>query len=210
MKKALVIGGTGLVGNQLIHLLLADEAYQVIALVRKPMPLQHDRLTQVVFDFDHPDAAAVVADEIYCCLGTTIKVAGSKSAFYKVDYEYVLSIAKIAFTNGTKKFALVSSMGANKNSGIFYSQTKGAIEEAVTAIGFQSLFILRPSMLLGQRTEFRLGEKIGKFIITVFNFAIPKKYKGIEAWQVAKGMIAVMNSNETGVHILESDKIAAL
>ena len=210
MKKALVFGGTGLVGNQLIHLLLADESYQVTALVRKPMTVQNNRLTQVVFDFDHPDNSVVVADEIYCCLGTTIKVAGSKAAFYKVDYEYVLSIATIAFTNGAKKFALVSSMGANKNSGIFYSKTKGAIEEAVTAIGYESLFIFRPSMLLGQRTEFRVGEKIGKFIMTIFSFAIPKKYKGIEAKQVAKGMMAMMNSNKKGVLILESDRIAEL
>ena len=210
MKKALVIGGTGLVGNQLIHLLLADEHYRVIALVRKPMPIQHNRLTQVVFDFDHPDAAVTVADEIYCCLGTTLKVAGSKAAFYKVDFEYVLSIATMAFRSGAKKFALVSSMGANKNSGIFYSKTKGAIEEAVTTIGYESLFILRPSMLLGQRTQLRLGEKIGQFMMSVLSFAIPKKYKGIEARQVAKGMIAVMNSNEIGVHILESDKIVDL
>ncbi len=209
MKKALVIGGTGLIGKQLIELLLAGEKYIVIALVRKPLSLTHEKLIQVVFDFDHPDKQAVVADEIYCCLGTTIKTAGSKPAFYKVDYEYVLTIAQTGFSNDAKKFALVSSMGANKNSNIFYSKTKGAIEEAVTRIGYNSLFIFRPSILLGRRTEFRFGEMIGKFLMTVFAFAIPKKYKAIEARQVAKAMIAGMNSGKTGIHILESDSIAA-
>ena len=208
MKKALVVGGTGLVGNQLIQLLLADGRYAVTALVRKPMPINHHQLTQTVFDFDKPDKSLVVADEIFCCLGTTIKVAGSKPAFYKVDFEYVLSIAQIAHANGAPKFALVSSMGANKDSAIFYNKTKGAIEAAVTSVGYTSLFIVRPSMLLGDRKEFRLGEKIGQAIMSVISFAIPKKYKAIEARQVAKAMIACMNSGKTGVQIVESDALA--
>lgn len=210
MKKALVIGGTGLVGNQLINLLLADGGYTVTVLVRKPMPINHKRLTQVVFDFEKPDKTMVQADEVFCCLGTTIKVAGSKPAFYKVDFEYVLSIAQIAHSNGASKFALVSSMGANEDSAVFYSKTKGAIEAAVTRVGFKSLFILRPSVLLGDRKEFRLGEKIGKVIMSAISFAIPKKYRPIEARQVAKAMIACMNSGKTGVHVLESDAIADL
>lgn len=209
MKNALVIGGTGLIGKQLIELLLADDRYTVIALVRKPMALQHEDLKQVTFNFDDPDNRVVVADEIFCCLGTTIKTAGSKAAFYKVDYEYVLNIAQTGFSNGANKFALVSSMGANKNSSVFYSKTKGVIEEAVTRIGYEGLIILRPSMLLGRRTEIRLGEMIGKFLMKSFDFAIPKKYKAIEAKQVAKAMIVSMNSGKTGLQILESDSIAA-
>jgi len=210
MKKALVIGSTGLVGNELIQLLLADSNYAVTALVRQPMPITHNQLTQVVFDFEKPDKSVVFSDEIYCCLGTTIKVAGSKAAFYKVDFEYVLSIAQIALHNGASKFALVSSMGASKDSAIFYNKTKGAIEAAVTAVGYKSLFILRPSVLLGNRKEFRLGEKIGKVFMSAISFALPKKYRPIQAWQVAKAMIACMSSDKSGVQILESDAIADL
>jgi uncharacterized protein YbjT (DUF2867 family) len=210
MKKALVIGGSGLVGNQLIELLLADNRYEVTALVRKKMPINHKQFTQFIFDFENPDKTLVQADEVFCCLGTTIKVAGSKPAFYKVDFEYVLSIAQIAHANGVSKFALVSSMGANKGSAIFYSKIKGAIEAAVIAVGYKNLFILRPSMLLGDRKEFRLGEKIGQALMSAISFIIPKKYKAIEARQVAKAMIVCMNSNKTGVQILESDAIADL
>ncbi len=210
MKKALVIGSTGLVGNELIQLLLADGGYAVTALVRKPIPINHNQLQQVVFDFEKPDKSVVFADEIYCCLGTTIKVAGSKPAFYKVDFEYVLSIAQIAHANGASKFALVSSMGANKDSTIFYNKTKGAIEVAITEVGYRSLYILRPSVLLGDRKEFRLGEKIGKVLMSAISFALPKKYRPIEARQVAKAMIACMSSDKSGVHILESDAIADL
>ena len=209
MKKALVIGGAGLIGRQLIDLLLADERYSVIALVRKPLPITHEKLLQVAFNFDNPDKQVVVADEIFCCMGTTIKAAGSKPAFYKVDYEYVLTIAQTGYSNGVKKFALVSSMGANKNSNIFYSKTKGAIEAAVALIGYEGLFIFRPSILLGRRTEFRMGETIGKFLMKSFAFALPKKYQPVKASQVAKVMVASMNSGNTGVHILESDSIAA-
>lgn len=208
MKKALVVGATGLVGKELVDSLLADERYSVTILVRKPLEIINKNLIQVKFDFDNPDKALITGDEIFCCLGTTIKVAGSKPAFYKVDYEYTAMIAQAGFKNGVKKFALISSMGANKNSKIFYSRTKGAIEETIARIGFETVFILRPSMLLGKRTEIRTGERIGKIIMSMLSFAIPKKYKPIEARQVAKAMSGCMNSGKTGLNILESDNIA--
>lgn len=208
MKKALVLGGSGLVGSHVIELLLADSRYLVSALVRKPLAIQHERLIIIPFNFDNPDKRLVTADEIFCCLGTTIKTAGSKASFYKVDYEYVLEIAQIAKSNGAKKIALISSMGANKNSFIYYNMVKGGIEAALTNLDFESLFILRPSLLLGRRLEFRLGETAGKLLMNVFSFAIPKKYKAIQARQVAKAMIAKMNTDDTGVHIFESDQIA--
>lgn len=207
MKKALVAGGTGLIGKHLVELLLADERYTVIALVRKPMALKHERLIQVPFTFDNPDIQVVDGDEIFCCLGTTVKSAGSKQAFHKVDFDYVLTLAQSGFSNGVKKFGLVSSMGANKNSPIFYNKTKGAIEEAVTRIGYETLYIFRPSMLLGKREEFRFGEMIGKFLMKGFDFLVPRKYKAIQARQVAKTMVESMQSGKTGVQILESDCI---
>ena len=208
MKKALVIGGTGLIGSSLIELLLADGRYAVISLVRKKSALNNNQLTEVVFNFDNPDRRLVVADEVFCCLGTTIKTAGSKDAFYKVDHDYVVETAQLAQTNGAKKFAMVSSMGANKNATFFYSKVKGITEEAVSNISYESIFIFRPSLLLGQRKEFRFGELVSKVLMTVFSFAIPKKYKAIQARQVAKAMIASMNTGQTGVHVIESDRIA--
>ncbi len=210
MKKALVLGGTGLIGQQLIDLLLQDNSYSVTALVRNALPIENERLTQVIFDYENPKNEVIIAEEVFCCLGTTIKVAGSQNAFYKVDFEYAYDIAKRAYLNGAKKFALVSSLGANKKSSIFYNKTKGKIEEAITNIGYESLFILRPSLLLGNRSTHRAGEKIAQSIFTNFSFLIPKKYQAIQAKQVAKAMITLMNLKETGIHILESDKIAAI
>lgn len=210
MKKALVLGGTGLVGQQLIELLLQDNHYSVTALVRKALPIQNERLAQVIFNYENPNNEVIIADEIFCCLGTTIKVAGSQKAFYKVDFEYPYDIAKRAYLNGTKKFALVSSLGANKKSAIFYSKTKGEIEEAITKIGYESLFILRPALLIGNRSTHRAGECIFQLFFTKLSFLIPKKYKAIQAKQVAKAMIACMKIDQTGLQIIESYKIAAL
>ena len=211
MKTALVIGATGLIGRQLVELLLADSRYiTVIALARKPLTLKHSKLKNIQFDFDNPDELQVQGDELFCCLGTTIKKAGSQQAFYKVDYEYTLLSAQLAYKNGTKRITLVSSMGADKNARIFYNRTKGAIEEAIAAIGFEATFIVRPSLLLGSRTEFRLGEVIAKTLMKVFDFAIPRKYRAIDAAQVARAMIVLMNSGKRGLHVIESDALAIL
>jgi len=211
MKTALVIGATGLIGRQLVELLLADNRYTtVIALTRKPLSLKHSKLKNIQFDFDNPDEQQVQGDELFCCLGTTIKKAGSQQTFHKVDYEYTLLSAQLAYKNGTKRIALVSSMGADKNARIFYNRTKGAIEEAIAAIGFEATFIARPSLLLGNRTEFRGGELVAKTLMKVFDFAIPRKYRAIDAAQVAKAMIVLMNSGKTGFHVIESDALAVL
>jgi len=196
--------------KQLIELLLQDNHYSITALVRKTLPIQNERLTQVIFNYDHPKNELIIAEEVFCCLGTTIKVAGSQKAFYKVDFEYPYDLAKRAYLNGAKKFALVSSLGANKKSSLFYSKTKGEIEEAITKIGYESLFILRPALLLGNRLTPRPGERIAQLFFTKLSFLIPKKYKAIQARQVAKAMITRMNIKKAGVHILESHKIAEL
>ncbi len=210
MKQALVVGATGLIGKHLTTILLNTPAYSVTALVRNPIDQSHERLKAVLFDFKNPDKDLVTGDELFCCLGTTIKDAGSKAAFYKVDFEYVVSVATMAYANGIKKLAIVSSMGADKNSAIFYNKVKGAVEEAVLQIGFDSVFIFRPSMLLGDRPSFRLGETIAKSLMTAFAFAVPERYKPVDASKVARAMIHFMGSGKTGHHILESDKIARL
>ncbi len=211
MKTAIIVGAGGLVGRSLVKFLLADSRYgKVVVLVRKKIDLIHVKLQQHILDFDNPDKNLLVADEIFCCLGTTIKSAGSKAAFYKVDHDYIINIAALAFLNGIKKFALVSSMGANENSGVFYNKTKGKTESDLKKIGFEQLFILRPSLLLGNRSEFRLGESIAKLLMVNISFVIPKKYKPIEGSQVAQALISSMNSNNNGVHVIESDIVATL
>jgi len=211
MKTALVIGGTGLTGKKLLRLLLADKRYGLVkVLVRKPMDIIYEKLEQIVFDFDHPDAALLQADEVFCCLGTTIKDAGSKDAFYKVDFEYVITLAKMAYENGCKKFAFVSSMGANKKSPLFYNKTKGQVEDAIKEIGFESCFIFRPSLLLGTRNQFRLGESLAKYIMANIASVLPKKIRPIHSKAVAFAMEFVMNSNYSGFKVFESDEMAEI
>ena len=211
MKTALVYGATGLVGQSLVHQLLEHVAYsKVTVLVRKKLELTHQKLAQVILDFDKPDQELVFADEVYCCLGTTIKKAGSKAAFYKVDHDYVVNIAHLAKSNGVQKFAFVSSMGADANSRIFYSKTKGEVEADLVKTGFESLFVFRPSLLLGARAEKRIGEQVATWVMVNLNFLVPARYKAIEASQVARAMVYMMNSGKAGIHVLESQEIAAI
>lgn len=208
MKKAIIIGASGLIGKALTTELLNDIRYsEIILLVRKPLELSHQKLKQVVFNFEAPDSSVLNADELFCCLGTTIKTAGSKEAFYKVDYHYVVNTAKAARANGVKKMEVISSMGADKNSSIFYSKVKGEMEDALSALGFDELVIVHPSLLLGNRTEFRLGETISKWLMIGLAFLIPKKYKAIKDTQVAKAMIHYMNLNITGKVVIENDAL---
>ena len=172
MKSALVVGSSGLVGSHLLKFLLESGYYSnVSVLVRKPVQFTHPKLTVHLVDFDFLDKfrSSIVGDDIFCCLGTTIKTAGSQYAFYKVDYEYPAAIARIAKENGAASFSLISAMGANKKSSIFYSRVKGEIEFAVSEIGFEKVLIYRPSLLLGERNEFRFGEKIGALLSPLMN-----------------------------------------
>lgn len=207
-KTALIIGASGLIGKQLVQQLLEDDRYEkVTALVRKPLDIRHEKLDQTRYDFDWPNADLAIGDELFCCLGTTIKKAGSQAAFRKVDYDCIVETAKIALGNGTKKIAVVSSIGADKDSSIFYNKVKGETEEALRKLNYDACYILRPSLLMGAREELRMGELVGKLFMTAFSFAVPKKYKGIEGKQVAKAMIGVMHSDRTGFQILESDEL---
>jgi uncharacterized protein YbjT (DUF2867 family) len=208
MKTALIVGSTGMVGKLLTHQLLEDPRYQKIRiLVRKKIDNNHPKLEQIIFDFNLPDPKMVNADDVFCCLGTTIKKAGSKNNFKKVDFEYPLMVAKIAKQNGVKQFAIITAMGANQKSRIFYNSVKGDVEESLKKIGFDSLLIFRPSMLLGKREEFRMGEIIGSFFMKMFSFAIPLKYKAVQGEKVAQSMVYFSNQNKQGVRIVESDMI---
>ena len=211
-KTAILIGATGLIGSFVLHLLLAEERYSKVKIfVRKKMNVTHSKLEQHVIDFDKPETyeELVKGDDLFCCLGTTMRTAGSKDAFYKVDFTYPVEFGKIAVKNGVKQYLLISSIGANARSSN-YLKVKGEVEEALEKLNFDSLIILRPSMLLGPRKEFRFGEMIGKLIMTVFFFLFIgtlKKYRGIKAENVAKAMVSIAGRNMKSVHVFESDAI---
>ena len=217
MKTALIAGATGLVGKACLYELLESNSYaRVTALVRKPIPLKHHKLHQLVVDFDnlHAVKEELFANDVYCCLGTTIKVAGSQENFKKVDYYYPLELAHLTKLNGADTFLLISAMGADAKSSIFYSRVKGEVEQAIDTIGFQLFGIFRPSLLLGDRTEFRLGEQIAKVVMKGLGwlFVGPlKKYKGIQASTVAKAMVNAASLNRTqGKMIYENDSLFKL
>jgi uncharacterized protein YbjT (DUF2867 family) len=208
MKTAIVLGATGLIGKKVTKHLLKNDAYStVVILVRKPLNINHPKLKQHIFNYDAIDNTLLKGDDLFCCLGTTIKTAGSKEAFRKVDLDYVVNVAKAAKENGINHFAVVSAMGANKNSTVFYNQIKGEMEESIKAIGFNSTYIIRPSLLLGDRKEFRFGELIGKFFMITLSFLIPKKYRAIYDVQVALAMIHFMNQTERGFFVKENDEL---
>lgn len=205
-RTALVIGATGLVGEKLVTQLLTSEKYShVKVLVRKPLDLIHPKLASILFDFDNPEESLVKADDIFCCLGTTMKKAGSKEAFYRVDYVYPHEIAKIALSNGAKRFSIITAMGASRKSLFYYNRVKGEIEDTLKKLGYETLLIFRPSLLVGHRSESRFGEKIGESLSKFFKPLIPAKYQAIEAEKVAKAMVVITSSNVKGTLVYESD-----
>ncbi len=208
MKTALLLGATGLVGSQILQQLLADARYgSVLALTRRPFDVEHPKLKQAIINFDSPDPALIRGDELFCALGTTLRKAGSKEAQYRIDCTYPYEIGRIARENGVGKYLLVSSVGADATSSNFYLRTKGELEEKLAALEFPLFVSARPSILLGKRPEFRLGENIGIVLAQAFAFLIPKKYRGISDKQVAKALIALANQNLEGTHFIESDRL---
>lgn len=208
MKTALLAGATGLVGGHLLEQLLDDPRYgTVVALVRRPLERQHPKLRQEIIDFDQPDPAQIAGDDLFCALGTTLRKAGSKEAQYRIDCTYPYAIGKVAKANGVRQYLLVSSVGADAQSSNFYLKTKGDLEGKLRALDFEMFVSARPSILLGARSEFRLGERIGIALAQVFAFLIPKKYRGIHAAKVAAALIQLANTGLSGMHIVESDQL---
>ena len=210
MKAAIVAGATGLVGKELVRQLLESPRYsRVVALTRKPFELSHPKFTYLITDFRNPETTVedISASDIFCCLGTTMAKAGSKEKFYEVDFVYPVNLAKATVRLGAQQYLLVSALGANKDSAIYYNRVKGEVEEAIKAQGFQSVHIFRPSLLLGPRDEKRAGEDAAKLLYKVFGFLIPEKYKAIESNTIAKAMIAEASREERGVHVHESKEI---
>lgn len=207
-KTALVIGATGLVGREVVRLLLADGRYSCVkAFVRRPIGFSHPKLEHHIIDFDDPATweNLIAADELFSCMGTTLKNAGSQEEQYKVDYTYPFQIAIAAAENGIKSYALVSSAGASVDSRFFYSRMKGELDRDVCKLGFEKICILRPSLLLGQRNERRIMENISAVMWNILSPFIPpiRKFKPIFAGSVAQAMINQLNDDFSGVKILE-------
>ncbi|MDZ4714789.1 MAG: NAD(P)H-binding protein [Cytophagales bacterium] len=210
MAVAIIAGATGLVGSHVLELLLQNDAYEkVVALSRKPLSIHHQKLQNLVVDFDNLEAhtEGLRGDDVYCCLGTTIRQAGTKGAFRKVDFDYPITLARIAQRQGASQYLIVTALGSDPRSSIFYNRVKGEVEETLRALGFDSLHIFQPSMLLGPRTEQRAGESAGKWIMTRLDFLIPKKYKAIVSTRVARAMVAVAVSRTPGNHVHVSGEL---
>lgn len=207
MKTTAIIGATGLVGGQLIRILSSNSSISTIYCIsrQKPdnLPDKASHIPLNSLNYSVPDATQIA----FCCLGTTMKKAGSKEAFLKVDLEMVVDFARKAKEAGVTRFAVVSSIGANPKSANFYLRTKGQMEEQLKAIGFDRLVIVRPSLLLGNRNEKRFGEDFGKVLYRVLKYAFIgplKKYRGVEADDVAKAMIVLVSKGQ-GTVIAESN-----
>ncbi|MGL4232797.1 MAG: NAD(P)H-binding protein [Casimicrobium sp.] len=219
---AIVIGATGLTGRALVAQLARDERYEhVVACVRKPAEFGENVATHLV-DFDalikSPEAFARSFEKLaasptihaFCCLGTTIKVAGSQEAFRRVDFDSVIAFAKAMKLLGAAHIGVVSALGASKHSSVFYSRVKAEMEEAVTAIGIASTNFLRPSFLDGDRAEHRPGEKLGIVFTKLIGpllLGSLRRYRVVHAQAVAATFIREANAHTTGVKINESETI---
>ena len=211
-KKALLLGATGLTGGILLGQLLESPLYSsVIIYVRKSIERSHPKLTQLLVDFETIDTA-VEADDVFCCLGTTIKIAGTKAAFEKVDLHYPVKIATLQRAAGSKQLLVISAMGADSKSSIFYSRTKGLMEAALQKIGYPSLSIFRPSFITGNRKEKRMGEQIGLAIAKLINPIMVgplRNYSAVKAAAIVDCMIHHATESQPGVHIILSGAIKA-
>ncbi len=213
-RKALIVGATGLIGGHLLDLLLANSGYSsVTALVRRPLDVES--LDTRVVDFDRlgeiTDPPAV--DDVFCCLGSTMKKAGSKAAFRRVDHDYVVATARLGLAGGARRFLLVSSIGADKRSRNFYSRVKGETENSVAALGYEALYIFQPSLLIGKREEKRPGERLGILAAGVLNHLMAGpllRYRGIRPETVAAAMVAAARQDIEGWQIYTYEGIQRL
>jgi uncharacterized protein YbjT (DUF2867 family) len=214
-RIACLAGATGLIGSHLLQQLLSDAYYDIVRiLIRRPLDISHPKLEKKLVDFNDSDSLLVAlsnSDVVFCSVGTTArKVKDDKEAYRKVDYDIPVKLARFCKMTGCEKFVLVSAIGANSKSSNFYLRLKGEVEDAVKEIGLNSLHIMRPSMLLGDRKEFRPAEQIGKAVMKALSFLIPSKYKVIHAGDVAKAMMAAAKRNETGFFVYKFEELKAM
>ena len=205
---ALIAGASGLVGGECLRRLLASAAYSTVTIVTRHSlgdAARHPKVREIVVDFARLASvkAELRADHVFCALGTTIRKAGSQAKFRQVDFEYPRHLAQLTRANGARHFSLVSALGASSNSGVFYSRVKGELEDALRAMGWPSLCLLRPSVIAGERQESRPLERVGEWLL---RFG-PSTYRPVAAGTIAAAMIATAQHQAAGVTILESREI---
>ncbi len=208
-RRVLLAGATGLVGRECLSQLAADASVSsVTALVRRPPDADtvlHRKLHLEQVDFEQLGlyARKLAADQVICALGTTLKLAGSREAFRHVDFDYPLALARLARRQGARHFLLVSALGADPGSRVFYSRVKGELEEALRALDYPSLTVVRPSLLLGDRDGFRFGEELAKR----FAWAAPRRYAPVQASDVAAVLVEAAREDRPGQRVIESGDI---
>ncbi|MEK2644741.1 oxidoreductase [Bdellovibrio sp. BCCA] len=208
-----MVGATGLVGHELLLILAhLEQVTKVKAISRSPMGKIPPHTENIILNFDklkdHPDA--LKAQIFICCLGTTIKKAGSQEAFRKVDYKYVLEFAKLAEQVKAQKFIVISAMGADANSSVFYNRVKGEMEKSLRELKIPQIEIFRPSLILGERKEQRSGEGVAQKLSSYINPLLVgplRKYRAIKATDIAKAMAIAALNFQPGFHIYQSDQI---
>jgi uncharacterized protein YbjT (DUF2867 family) len=195
-KTALIIGATGLVGNQLLGQLLSDDTFSKVKIfVRRSTGMIHDKLEEIMLDFDNIKAQKdkIKGDVLFSCLGSTIKQAGTKANQYKVDFTYQYEFAKVAAENAVPDYVLISATSASSKSMFFYSRIKGELEAAISTLDFKKIRIVQPSVLEGHRTEKRVAEEFGAIFINFLGRYIPalQKYRSIGGDTLARAMISI-------------------
>jgi uncharacterized protein YbjT (DUF2867 family) len=211
LNIAVVAGATGLVGQELVRQLAADTAWgEVRALARRPLgpELSRPNVVSISVDYERldPPPSWAQADHVFCALGTTMRQAGSREAFRRVDLEYPVALARATRARGARHFLLVTAVGAAPSSRFFYNRVKGEVEAAVIALGFRSVTIARPSLLLGPRLQPRLGERVGK----ILGLLSPPPWRPLHAAQVARALIEAAKRDLPGVRILENSELRAV
>ncbi len=211
MKTAVIAGASGLTGRQLVRLLLEDDQYQrVISVGRNPCGIRHDKLEEILVDF--AELASVInqlrGQDAFCCLGTTLRKAGSKERQYIIDHDFVVKFAKATAAMGALRFFVISSIGAATDTRNFYLRTKGEMERDIQKAPFKAIHIFRPSIIAGWRKDLRPGEKAGlllSYLLWPLMLGSLRKYRPITAAAIARAVVAVSRSNETGLHAYESN-----
>ncbi|MGZ3763216.1 MAG: oxidoreductase [Mucilaginibacter sp.] len=215
-KKAILAGASGLIGSNLLNILLQRPDYdEILILVRKELPIKHKKLIQLLIDFEKLDeyADAINGDVVFSCLGSTRKKTPDLVAYRRIDHDYPLKLAQLAKQNGIKQFHLISSLGANSKSSNFYTKMKGEIEDDIQKVGLKCLHIYEPAFLTGDRQEFRSGEGFLNALTKIVDPLLIgrlRKYRSIPAETVAKAMFNESLKNDEGVFIHPSDKIKLL
>ena len=210
-RTALLAGATGLVGSHVLDLLLADREWtQVVTVGRRSVSIRDAKLEQRIVDLGALEAVGDLphADDVFCCLGTTIKQAGSQDAFRRVDHDFVAALARAGLRVGATQFLLVSAIGADPESRVFYSRVKGETEAAVRKLPYRAVQIFRPGLLLGKRSEFRLGERIAMIMAPLVQPLLVsrlRRLRSIQASDVARAMVRIAREAPRGPNVFEYD-----